>query len=219
MWALQAIGVRCAHRAELRRHLLQQLLPERRAPPIRLPTAEVRRFADLARTGGTFTVDLAAQRVEAPDGSTCAFEIEALRRESLLEGLDDIGLTLEAHAGTSTPGARRRRTPLGTGPRPTCRYTTRRLHEPTGHRGRCAPHDRHHQGRRHRARAERHGLCAVRRIDGPTKTIYDTKHGGGHKRNAMAADLETQRDLLTLDDRAQQMVEALVVRTTTCPLA
>lgn len=45
----------------------------------------------------------------------------------------------------------------------------------------------------------------------PLKTIYDTKQRGGHKRNAMAADLETQRDLLTLDDRAQQMVEALVV--------
>lgn len=45
----------------------------------------------------------------------------------------------------------------------------------------------------------------------PLKKIYDTKQRGGHKRNAMAADLETQRELLTLDARAQQMVEALVV--------
>lgn len=45
----------------------------------------------------------------------------------------------------------------------------------------------------------------------PLKKIYDTKQRGSHKRNAMAADLETQRDLHRLSPRAQQMVEALVV--------
>ena len=45
----------------------------------------------------------------------------------------------------------------------------------------------------------------------PLKKIYDTKRRGSHKRNAMAADLETQRELHTLPPRAQQMVEALVV--------
>lgn len=45
----------------------------------------------------------------------------------------------------------------------------------------------------------------------PLQRIFDTKKRGGHKRNAMAADLETQRDLHTLSPRAQQMVEALVV--------
>lgn len=45
----------------------------------------------------------------------------------------------------------------------------------------------------------------------PLRKIYDTKKRGSHKRNAMAADLETQRDLHTLDARAQSMVEALVV--------
>lgn len=45
----------------------------------------------------------------------------------------------------------------------------------------------------------------------PLKRIYDTKQRGSHKRNAMAADLETQRELHTLSSRAQQMVEAIVV--------
>ncbi|MBX3643833.1 MAG: Sua5/YciO/YrdC/YwlC family protein [Rubrivivax sp.] len=45
----------------------------------------------------------------------------------------------------------------------------------------------------------------------PLKKIYDTKKRGSHKRNAMAADLETQRELHTLSARAQQMVEAIVV--------
>lgn len=94
VWALQAIGVRCVIAPSFGDIFYNNCF-QNGVLPIRLPTAEVRRFADLARTGGTFTVDLAAQRVEAPDGSTCAFEIEALRRESLLEGLDDIGLTLK----------------------------------------------------------------------------------------------------------------------------
>ena len=45
----------------------------------------------------------------------------------------------------------------------------------------------------------------------PLKKIYDTKRRGSHKRNAMAGDLQTQRDLMTLGKREQTMVEALVV--------
>ncbi|MFZ2307613.1 MAG: Sua5/YciO/YrdC/YwlC family protein [Rhodoferax sp.] len=45
----------------------------------------------------------------------------------------------------------------------------------------------------------------------PLRKIYDTKRRGSHKRNAMAADLETQRELMTLGKREQQMVEAIVV--------
>ena len=39
----------------------------------------------------------------------------------------------------------------------------------------------------------------------PLKKIYDTKRRGSHKRNAMAGDLETQRDLMTLGRREQAM--------------
>lgn len=45
----------------------------------------------------------------------------------------------------------------------------------------------------------------------PLQKIYNTKQRGSHKRNAMAADLETQRDLHRLSPRAQEMVEAIVV--------
>ncbi|MDO8776765.1 MAG: Sua5/YciO/YrdC/YwlC family protein [Burkholderiaceae bacterium] len=45
----------------------------------------------------------------------------------------------------------------------------------------------------------------------PLMKIYSTKQRGSHKRNAMAGDIETQRDLQRLSPRAQQMVEALVV--------
>ena len=46
----------------------------------------------------------------------------------------------------------------------------------------------------------------------PLQKIYDAKRRGGHKRNAMAADLETQRELMTLGRREQDMVERVAAR-------
>lgn len=45
----------------------------------------------------------------------------------------------------------------------------------------------------------------------PLQKIFDTKKRGSHKRNAMAADLQTQREMMTLGKREQEMVEAIVV--------
>ena len=46
-------------------------------------------------------VDLPAQTVTGPDGSTHRFEIDAFRKKCLLEGLDDIGITLQHEAAIS----------------------------------------------------------------------------------------------------------------------
>ena len=48
--------------------------------------------------GGEFTVDLANETITAPDGSVVSFGLDAMKRKNLLEGLDDIGLTLQ-HVG------------------------------------------------------------------------------------------------------------------------
>jgi 3-isopropylmalate/(R)-2-methylmalate dehydratase small subunit len=48
-----------------------------------------------AAPGATMTVDLPRQTVTAPDGSSHAFEIDATRKERLLKGLDDVGVTLQ----------------------------------------------------------------------------------------------------------------------------
>ncbi len=45
--------------------------------------------------GYALTIDLAAQTVATPDGQSFAFEIDAFRKFRLLNGLDDIGLTLQ----------------------------------------------------------------------------------------------------------------------------
>jgi tRNA A37 threonylcarbamoyladenosine synthetase subunit TsaC/SUA5/YrdC len=45
----------------------------------------------------------------------------------------------------------------------------------------------------------------------PLRRIFETKMRGSHKRNAMAGTLDMQRELHTLDKRAQQMIDALVL--------
>ncbi|AOD13927.1 3-isopropylmalate dehydratase small subunit [Xanthomonas fragariae] len=49
----------------------------------------------LVTEGYQLTVDLAAQRVLRPDGVEYSFDIDAFRKHCLLNGLDDIGLTLQ----------------------------------------------------------------------------------------------------------------------------
>ena len=66
--------------------------------PIVLPETEVDRlFHDVAAFPGfRVIVDLAAQTVSYPDGSQVfVFEVDAFRKHCLLNGLDDIGLTLQ----------------------------------------------------------------------------------------------------------------------------
>ena len=47
-----------------------------------------------AQEGFTLTIDLERQRIVLPDGGEIAFELVPMHRQKLLEGLDDIGLTL-----------------------------------------------------------------------------------------------------------------------------
>ena len=65
--------------------------------PVVLDEATVDRlFAAVAATPGyTLHLDLPAQTLTTPDGAALAFEVDAFRKHCLLEGLDDIGLTLQ----------------------------------------------------------------------------------------------------------------------------
>ncbi|QEL64506.1 isopropylmalate isomerase, small subunit [Oryzomicrobium terrae] len=64
--------------------------------PIVLPKAELDElFAQVdAAPGYKLVIDLAAQTVTRPDGKAIAFQIDPFRKECLLNGWDDIGLTL-----------------------------------------------------------------------------------------------------------------------------
>jgi 3-isopropylmalate/(R)-2-methylmalate dehydratase small subunit len=65
--------------------------------PITLDAAIVDRLfkAVAAQEGYRLTVDLAAQTVTTPAGESFAFDVDAFRKHCLLNGLDDIGLTLQ----------------------------------------------------------------------------------------------------------------------------
>jgi len=48
-----------------------------------------------ASEGYALTIDLAAQEVRTPSGAAFSFEVDAFRKHCLINGLDDIGLTLQ----------------------------------------------------------------------------------------------------------------------------
>ncbi|MFM2083507.1 MAG: hypothetical protein RLY95_325 [Pseudomonadota bacterium] len=64
--------------------------------PIVLPEAEISRLFDEvnAFVGYQLTIDLDRQLIIKPDGTELAFDVQAFRKYCLLNGLDDIGLTL-----------------------------------------------------------------------------------------------------------------------------
>jgi 3-isopropylmalate/(R)-2-methylmalate dehydratase small subunit len=68
--------------------------------PIVLPADQVEALMEDARKGANarMTIDLEAQTVTASDGRSFAFEVDPFRKHCMLNGLDDIGLTLEKAA-------------------------------------------------------------------------------------------------------------------------
>jgi 3-isopropylmalate/(R)-2-methylmalate dehydratase small subunit len=95
VWALIAYGIRVViapslgdifHQNSFKNGLLPVIVPA--------TTAAALREQLHARPGATLTVDLPAQTVTAPDGVVHRFEIDAFSKQKLLDGQDDIGLTL-----------------------------------------------------------------------------------------------------------------------------
>ncbi len=68
--------------------------------PVELPEERVRALMDAVDTenGSEMTVDLEALTITGADGSTVEFEFDAFRRNCILNGLDDIALTLKHEA-------------------------------------------------------------------------------------------------------------------------
>jgi len=64
--------------------------------PVQVSAADLEKLFDDAERGAnaTLTVDLAKQEIRGPDGGVVKFEIDPHRKHCLLNGLDDIGLTM-----------------------------------------------------------------------------------------------------------------------------
>lgn len=71
--------------------------------PIQLPQEEIDKLLDDASRGpnATLTVDLPAQEIRGPDGRAIQFDLDPFLKRCLIEGLDDIELTLEKAAHIS----------------------------------------------------------------------------------------------------------------------
>ncbi len=98
-WALLDFGIRCViapsfadifFNNTFKNGILPIMLPEPRVN-------ELLRFL-LELPGAEITIDLPGQTVKGPDGKSDKFDIDPHRKHCLINGLDDIGLTLQKEA-------------------------------------------------------------------------------------------------------------------------
>ncbi len=98
-WALLDFGIRCVISTSFADIFYNNCF-KNGILPVKVSKEDLDKLMDDASRGSnsTLTVDLEKQEIKGPDGGTVKFEIDPFRRKCLLEGLDDIGLTLQ-HAG------------------------------------------------------------------------------------------------------------------------
>ena len=94
-WALLDFGIRCVIASGFADIFYNNCF-KNGILPIKLPQEQVDIMLEDAGKGAnaTVTIDLEAQEITRPDGAKIRFEVESFRKHSLLNGLDDIGLTL-----------------------------------------------------------------------------------------------------------------------------
>jgi 3-isopropylmalate/(R)-2-methylmalate dehydratase small subunit len=108
-WALLDFGIRCIVATSFADIFYNNCF-KNGILPIRLPREDVDKLMDDAARGANavVSIDLEAQTITGPDGGRITFAIDAFRKHCLLNGLDDIGLTLEKAAAIDGFEATRR---------------------------------------------------------------------------------------------------------------
>ncbi len=111
-WALKDFGITCVISTSFADIFYNNCF-KNGILPITVTPEQLKLLMDDAERGAnaTLTVDLEAQTIRGPDGGTVHFDIDPARKASLLEGLDDIGMTLtkgEAIATFESAAARSR---------------------------------------------------------------------------------------------------------------
>ncbi len=94
-WALLDFGIRCIMAPSYADIFFNNCF-KNGILPIILPQAEVDALMNDAAQGANavLTIDLEKQEIQRPDGGTIAFDVDPFRKQCLLNGWDDIGLTL-----------------------------------------------------------------------------------------------------------------------------
>jgi len=95
-WALLDFGIRCVIATDFADIFYNNCF-QNGILPIKLPQSDVDKLMDDANRGAnaTITVNLEKQEISGPDGGVIKFDIDPFRKHCLLNGLDNIGLTLE----------------------------------------------------------------------------------------------------------------------------
>ena len=102
-WALLDFGIRCVI-SESFADIFYNNCFKNGILPIKLPKEDIAKLMDDAERGANavVTIDLVNQEIKGPDGGTVKFEIDPFRKQCLLEGMDDIGQTLQAAPAIDT---------------------------------------------------------------------------------------------------------------------
>ena len=95
-WALLDFGIRCVISTSFA-DIFNNNCFQNGILPIKVTPEELDKLLDDADRGSnaTLTIDLAKQEIRGPDGGVIKFDIDPFRKHCLLNGLDDIGLTME----------------------------------------------------------------------------------------------------------------------------
>jgi len=95
-WALLDFGIRCVISTSFADIFYNNCF-KNGILPITVSHEDLDKLMDDAERGAnaTLSVDLEAKEIRGPDGGVIKFDLDAFRRHCLLNGLDDIGLTME----------------------------------------------------------------------------------------------------------------------------
>jgi len=95
-WALLDFGIRCVISTSFADIFYNNCF-KNGILPITVSPEDLEKLMDDAQRGAnaTLTVGLENQEIRGPDGGVVSFEIDPFRKKCLLEGLDDIGLTMQ----------------------------------------------------------------------------------------------------------------------------
>lgn len=97
VWALKSLGLRCIVAPSFGDIFFSNCF-QNGVLPIRLPLEVIEALAALCGEGAPVGVDLRDCTLTPPGGAPIPFAVDPLRREALLQGLDDLGLTLQDDA-------------------------------------------------------------------------------------------------------------------------
>ena len=102
-WALMDFGIRCVISTSFADIFFNNCF-QNGVLPIRVSREDLDKLMDDAERGAnaTMTIDLEAQEIHGPDGGVVKFDIDAFRKHCMLNGLDDIGLTMQKDAGITS---------------------------------------------------------------------------------------------------------------------